>query len=120
MESFIQRLNNPWIVYMPDMYKQQKWTSDGAICFSSLSQSTFQKIMPLFMITEGLARLKTWKLAACKGGGFVWPTRKWVEKPGKRAYLSLFRPFLLAAHLRAWQTSYEAGSKAEPNWTVWS
>lgn len=65
MESFIQRLNNPCIVYMPDMYKQQKWTSDGAIGFSSLSQSTFQKIMPLFMITEGLARLKTWKLAAC-------------------------------------------------------
>ena len=29
--------------------------------------------------------------------------------------LSLFRPFLLAARLGAWQTSYEAGSKAEPN-----
>ena len=28
----------------------------------------------------------------------------------------LFRPFLLAAYLRASQTSYEAGSKAEPSW----
>ena len=65
MDSFIQRLNSPGMVYVPDMYKQQKWTSDGAICFSSISQSTFQKTTPLFMITEGLARLKTWKLAAC-------------------------------------------------------
>ena len=90
MDSFVQRLNNPGMVYMPDIISNRNKSMMAQFVFPSFSQTTFQKTTPLFLITEGLGRLKTWKLAACYGGGFVWPTREWVEKPGKRAFLSVF------------------------------
>ena len=87
--------------------------------FPSFSQTTFQKDYAVVSDYRG-----SWSFKDLKAGSLLW----WrfclasAEMSGKarktRVSLCLFRPFPLAAHLPAWQTSYEAGSKAEPNWTV--
>ena len=78
MDSFIQRLNNPGMVYMPDIISNRNKSMMAQFVFPSFSQTTFQKTTPLFLITEGLGRLKTWKLAACYGGqrGNEWKSQE--------------------------------------------
>ena len=119
MNSYIQRLNNPSMVYMPDRYKQQKWTSDGAICFSFSLAIDLPKDYAVVNDYQGSCSFKDLKAGSLLGWRFCLASAEMSGKGTKtRVSLCLFRPFPLTAHLSVWQTSYEAGSKAEPNWPV--